>query len=124
PKNETELVKKIALGTTAVVFLLALGMLVGWPGIAFETGTDHAAMQHVFSLDWIPTFNIHYLMGIDGISLPLVVLTTFISLLAMGASWNVTRHVKAYCVLFLLLETGMIGVFLALDFFLFYVFWE
>lgn len=124
PKHETELVKRISLGTTAVVFLLALGMLVGWPGIAFETGTEHAAMQHLFSLDWIPTFNIHYLMGIDGISLPLVVLTTFISLLAMGASWNVTRHVKAYCVLFLLLETGMVGVFLALDFFLFYVFWE
>ena len=63
-------------------------------------------------------------MGLDGISLPLVVLTAFVSLLAMGASWSITKYVKGYCILFLLLETGMLGVFLALDFFLFYVFWE
>jgi NADH-quinone oxidoreductase subunit M len=53
-----------------------------------------------------------------------VLLTAFVCLLAMGASWSITKHVKAYCILFLLLETGMVGVFLALDFFLFYVFWE
>ena len=63
-------------------------------------------------------------MGLDGISFPLVVLTAFLSVLAMGASWPINKHVKAYCILFLLLETGMLGVFLALDFFLFYVFWE
>jgi NADH-quinone oxidoreductase subunit M len=63
-------------------------------------------------------------MGIDGISFPLVILTSFVCMLAMGASFNIEKHVKAYCILFLLLETGMIGVFLALDFFLFYVFWE
>jgi NADH-quinone oxidoreductase subunit M len=63
-------------------------------------------------------------MGVDGISFPLVALTTFISMLAMAASWPIKKHVKAYCVLFLLLVTGMIGVFCALDFFLFYVFWE
>ena len=63
-------------------------------------------------------------MGLDGISFPLLVLTAFVGMLAMGASWPITKHVKAYCVLFLLLETGMLGVFLALDFFLFYVFWE
>ena len=63
-------------------------------------------------------------MGLDGISFPLVVLTAFLSVLAMGASWPIKKHVKAYCILFLLLETGMLGVFLALDFFLFYVFWE
>ncbi len=63
-------------------------------------------------------------MGIDGISFPLVLLTSFVSMLAMGASWPIKKHVKAYCILFLLLETGMLGVFLALDFFLFYVFWE
>ena len=51
------------------------------------------------------------MMGTDGISFPLVVLTTFLCLLAMGASWPIKKHVKAYCVLFLLLETGMIGVF-------------
>src|SRR5258708_17843001 len=63
-------------------------------------------------------------MGMDGISLPLVLLTSFISMIAMGASWPITKSVRGYCILFLLLETGMLGVFLALDFFLFYVFWE
>ena len=81
-------------------------------------------MQDLFSVPWIKSFNIHYFMGIDGISFPLVILTSFICMLAMGASWNINKHVKAYCILFLLLETGMLGVFLALDFFLFYVFWE
>ena len=75
-------------------------------------------------MPWIPSFNIYYFMGIDGISFPLVMLTSFVSMLAMGASWPIDKHVKAYCILFLLLETGMLGVFLALDFFLFYVFWE
>lgn len=121
-KGQQQVIKQVTLAITAVTFLLSLGLWVGWPGIEFEVG--QAGMQHLFSAEWIPTLNIHYLMGVDGISLPLVVLTTFISLLAMGASWNIDKHVKAYCILFLLLETGMIGVFLALDFFLFYVFWE
>ncbi len=81
-------------------------------------------MQNVFQFDWIPSFDIQYFMGIDGISFPLLLLTSFISMLSMGASWPINKHVKAYCVLFLLLETGMLGVFMALDFFLFYVFWE
>src|SRR5499433_3659234 len=63
-------------------------------------------------------------MGTDGISFPLIVLTSCLSVLAMGASWPIKKYERAYCVLFLLLETGMLGVFCALDFFLFYVFWE
>jgi NADH-quinone oxidoreductase subunit M len=73
---------------------------------------------------WIPRFNIDYYIGIDGISLPLILLTTVLSFLAMIASWNIEKHVRGYCALFLLLETGMIGTFFALDFFLFYIFWE
>jgi NADH-quinone oxidoreductase subunit M len=73
---------------------------------------------------WISRFNIDYYLGIDGISMPLILLTTVISLLAMLASWNIDRYVRGYCALFLLLETGMVGTFLALDFFLFYIFWE
>ncbi len=73
---------------------------------------------------WISRFNIDYFLGIDGISMPLILLTTVISFLAMIASWNIEKHVRGYCALFLLLETGMIGTFLALDFFLFYIFWE
>jgi NADH-quinone oxidoreductase subunit M len=73
---------------------------------------------------WIRNFNIEYYLGIDGISMPLVLLTTALSFLAMLASWNIERHVRGYCILFLILETGMVGTFLALDFFLFYIFWE
>jgi NADH-quinone oxidoreductase subunit M len=73
---------------------------------------------------WIERFNIDYYLGVDGISMPLVLLTTVLSFLAMLASWNIERYVRGYCVLFLILETGMLGTFLALDFFLFYIFWE
>src|SRR5208337_1516044 len=73
---------------------------------------------------WIERFNIDYYLGTDGISMPLVLLTTVLSFLAMLASFNIEKYVRGYCILFLLLETGMIGTFLALDFFLFYIFWE
>ncbi len=76
------------------------------------------------STPWIENWNIHYRLGYDGISVPLVLLTSFISMMAMLASWSIKKLVKGYLILFLLLETGMLGVFLALDFFLFYVFWE
>jgi NADH-quinone oxidoreductase subunit M len=73
---------------------------------------------------WIKKFNIEYYLGVDGISMPLLLLTTVLSFLAMLASWNIEKHVRGYLMLFLLLETGMVGTFLALDFFLFYIFWE
>jgi NADH-quinone oxidoreductase subunit M len=81
-------------------------------------------MQGMVRHDWIPSWDVYYFLGFDGISFPLVLLTSFLCVLAMGASWPITKHVKGYCILFLLLETGMLGVFLSLDFFLFYVFWE
>jgi NADH-quinone oxidoreductase subunit M len=74
--------------------------------------------------EWVPSWNIYYRLGVDGISLPLVVLTGLVSTLAMAASWSITKHVRGYLILFLMLEAGMMGVFLSLDFFLFYVFWE
>ncbi len=117
-----ETAKWISLATTVVVFLMSLSMLFGWGEVQFQAG--YAEMQNLFAVDWIPSFGIQYLMGTDGISFPLVALTAFISLLAMGASWPIKKLQKGYCVLFLLLETGMLGVFCALDFFLFYVFWE
>ena len=122
PRVTDDAYKFITLAVTIVVFMLSLGLFSSGFGIDFEAGV--AEMQHLFNFDWIPTFGIQYLMGIDGISFPLVVLTTFLCVLAMGASWPINKHVKAYCILFLLLETGILGVFLALDFFLFYVFWE
>src|SRR5215471_14558397 len=80
-----------------------------------------------FDIDkvWIPSPNIHYHMGIDGISLWLVVLTTFLTPLCVLISWkSVHDRVKEFFILLLILETAMIGVFVALDLFLFYFFWE
>ncbi len=127
PKAREELIRWITLGTLAVVFVLSLWLAVpqlfGATGPAqFQIGQPE--MQSVVKLPWIQSFGIEYLLGVDGISLPLVVLTTFLSMLAAAASWPITKHVKAYHVLFLLLVTGMLGVFVSLDFFLFYVFWE
>ncbi len=123
PQARVEFLRYVALLTTAATFLVSLGALL-YPGSETHFQTNLGTMQNTFVLDWIPSFDIAYALGIDGISLPLVILTTFISLLAMAASWSVTKYVKAYCILFLILETAMIGVFLALDFILFYVFWE
>lgn len=122
PRLGDETYKLISLAVTIFVFGLTLNFFRSAAQVEFAPGV--AAMQNLFSVEWIPTFGIQYFMAMDGISFPLVVLTALISALAMAASWPITKHVKAYCILFLLLETGMLGVFLALDFFLFYVFWE
>jgi NADH-quinone oxidoreductase subunit M len=127
PKAREEFIRWTTLLTTAVVFVLSLWMAV--PALFGATGPAQfrlgdPTMQAVVKLPWIESFGIEYLLGVDGISLPLVVLTTFLSMLAAAASWPISKHVKAYHVLFLLLVTGMLGVFVSLDFMLFYVFWE
>jgi NADH-quinone oxidoreductase subunit M len=126
PREQPGLLKGFTLAVTMAVFLLTVWIAIPQPSGAetaqFDLGV--AEMQNMFSVPWISSFNIYYFMGMDGISFPLVILTSFLCVLAMGASWNIAKHLKAYCILFLLLETGMLGVFLALDFFLFYVFWE
>jgi NADH-quinone oxidoreductase subunit M len=83
-----------------------------------------AEMQMNVKIPWIASWNVNYQLGVDGISMPLVVLTSFISWLSMLASASVKKQLQGYLILFLILETGMLGVFMALDFFLFYVFWE
>src|SRR3972149_5950237 len=122
PRSWKEQAKWASLTASALVFLMTLALIFGEGAVQSRAGV--AEMQNLFAFDWIPSFGIQYLMGTDGISFPLVALTAFVCLLAMAASWSIEKHVKAYCILFLLLETGMVGVFLALDFFLFYVFWE
>lgn len=122
PKVTDDALKLITLAVTIMVFLLSLGLMRQGVGIDFQAGV--AEMQNIFSVEWIPSFGIQYFMALDGISFPLVALTAFLCVLAMAASWPINKHVKAYCILFLLLETGMLGVFMAMDFFLFYVFWE
>jgi len=122
PRVTDDAYKLFTLAATIVTFMLSVGLLAQGNEINFSVGV--AEMQNMFHLEWIPSFGIQYFMGIDGVSFALVVLTTFLFVLSMGASWPINKHVKAYCILFLLLETGVLGVFLSLDFFLFYVFWE
>ncbi len=122
PRGRDEAMKYTALAFTVFTFLLTVGLFLQRNDVHFQG--DVARMQNLFAAPWIPSFGIQYFMGLDGISFPLVVLTAFLCVLAMAASWPIAKHVKAYCILFLLLETGMLGVFMALDFFLFYVFWE
>ncbi len=83
---------------------------------------DFYYMEGPFS--WISTISANYFLGVDGISVPMLFLTGLLSFISIIASFNIVTRVKEYFVFFLLLETGMIGVFCALDFFLFYVFWE
>ena len=90
---------------------------------AFNPDAD--GFQFVERASWMPSFGIDYLLGVDGISLMLLVLTGFLTPLALLCSWeSIEEHVKAFSVLVLVLETAMMGVFVSLDLFLFYVFWD
>jgi NADH-quinone oxidoreductase subunit M len=122
-KRDEEPMRIFALGITIATFVLTILLLKDF---RYDVaGIQPAAEGAVgVKIPWISNWNIFYQLGYDGISLPLVLLTSFICMLAMLASWSITKQVKGYLVLFLILETGMLGVFLALDFFLFYVFWE
>ncbi|HYL86160.1 MAG TPA: NADH-quinone oxidoreductase subunit M [Candidatus Angelobacter sp.] len=99
-------------------FLVSVPLLRWWhPGAGQFTFEENAS--------WIPSIGARYHLGIDGISLLLVMLTTFLGMIAILSSWSaIHTRTKEYYILLLLLQTGMIGVFVALDFFLFYVFWE
>jgi NADH-quinone oxidoreductase subunit M len=111
-------IKKFATGVVTLDFLLSLPL---W----FEFVADGDLFQFRESLSWIPSLGIRYEFGIDGIALLLVLLTTLLGPLAFLSSWSaIKERQKEYYVFMLLLQTGMLGVFMAMDFFLFYVFWE
>ena len=110
-------IRAIAVTTAALSFLFSLHLVAH-----FDSGSPE--FQYVINAPWIPSFGISYHMGVDGISLFLVLLTTVLTPLAMLASWSITERTKEYFIFMLLLETGMVGVFCSLDLFLFYVFWE
>src|SRR2546430_2729489 len=117
--RENELAHKIAGNIFGWLVSLVRLRLVGWcrrewGGLRFEE-----------TADWIPSIGAKYHLGLDGISLLLVMLTTFLGMIAILSSWSAIHlRTKEYYILLLLLQTGMIGVFVSLDFFLFYVFWE
>jgi NADH-quinone oxidoreductase subunit M len=121
-------IRPTAFVAALVTFLLSLGMIPHFQGLEVAVfGKDYQSGFKLVNLaQWIHSagFNIDYQVGVDGLGFPLVLLTTFICLLACLASWNISKGIRGYFILFLLLETGMLGVFTALDFFLFYVFWE
>ena len=126
PRDREDAIKLFSLAITIAVFVLTILLIIptGGDGASIRFAPHEANMQLAFVRSWIPSFDIYYAMGLDGISFPLLLLTSSLSVLAMWASWGITKQIKAYCMLFLMLETGMLGIFLALDFFLFYVFWE
>ena len=118
PKDKTETIKGLALIISVVTMILSFALYYLFDPIA-------SGMQFEVNIPWISSFGINYHFGIDGISLLLIVLTTILTTLSILASWNsITTGIKGYFISMLLLEVGMIGVFCALDIFLFYIFWE
>lgn len=119
PTRKIHLLRGTALFFTSITFLFSLLLFVH-----FDPGAE--AMQFVWNMPWldIGVVHIHYHVGIDGISLFLVLLTTFLMPLAVLASWSIEQKLRPYMFFMLLLEVGMIGVFVSLDLILFYIFWE
>ena len=118
--NDTN-VRIVAVATTVVVFVISIVMLASFRA----AGPSVTSMQMVDRGDWIDLINVDYHMAVDGLSILMVLLTSFITMLAVAASWNSVDHNPVqYFVFMLLLETGMLGVFMAQDMFLFYIFWE
>jgi NADH-quinone oxidoreductase subunit M len=117
PRDKDNVIKITAAVATGLQFLLTL---VLWQNYNAGDG----GMQFMVRAEWIPSFNITYILGVDGLSLPMAILTALLCFIGVFVSWNINKAVKGYFALFLLLDTGIMGVFLSMDFFLFYIFWE
>jgi len=131
PKAQTKTMKMTTLLITGLQVVLAIFLLSNY-NYALGGIYDQASFQFVEKFRWIDIENfswigrikVDYFLGIDGISTPLVLLTAIVTFIATLSSWNINKSLKGYFALFLLLDTGMMGVFVSLDFFLFYIFWE
>ena len=117
PREKANVIKITAAVATGLQLWLTILLWVQFD----RSSSDFQFQEH---MSWIPSFNITYFLGVDGLSMPMVFLTALLSFLCIFVSWNINKAVKGYFALFLLLDTGMMGVFLSLDFFLFYIFWE
>ena len=118
PKRQEDVIRWVANVTAAVGFLVSLPL---W----FRYDPANPEFQFVERLPWIPSIGAEYFLGVDGFSVLLILLTTLMGVIAVLSSWNAIRmRVKEYYVFLLLLQTGMIGAFVALDFLLFFLFWE
>ncbi len=131
PKEQVKPVKYLSLVITAIQVVLAIVLLSNYNYSAAGV-YDEKSFQfiekfrwiNITGLSWLGNVKIDYFMGVDGLSTPMVLLTAIISFIATLSSWTINKSVKGYFALFLLLDAGMMGVFVALDFFLFYIFWE
>ncbi len=131
PKENRNAVRISALVITGIQLLLAILVVMkfdkGMAGINTLAGmqfVERASWIDIKSVAWFGRIHIEYFMGIDGLSVTMVLLTGLISMIAVMSSWTIEKSVKGYFALLLLLDAGMMGVFVSLDFFLFYVFWE
>ncbi len=117
PKDDVKLIRWTALIASLIPFALSV-----WLWVQFKPG--QAGFQFEEQYTWYAALNSTFHIGVDGLSLTMVLLTTFLTPLAILASFSITDKVKAYMFLFLMLETGMLGVFMSLDLLIFFVFWE
>jgi NADH-quinone oxidoreductase subunit M len=118
PREKSDLARTIGLVVAAAAFVLSVPLY-----LAFDGG--RADPQFEERAAWMPSLGVSYHLGVDGISLLLVLLTTLLSPLALASAWRaIEERTKEFVIAMLILETGMIGVFVSLDLFLFYVFWE
>lgn len=118
PKEQRLAIKWVSLISSLIPLFLCVPLLAN-----FDYAQAHR-IQFVEKHLWIEALTVYYYLGVDGLSLPMVGLTCLLTTLSLIYSWTIEERPKEYFALFLLLETGMLGVFMALDFFLFYIFWE
>ncbi len=120
PKQATDMIKGVSLVATGIPLILATWAFFNYGGAAVND--DGYAFTQRY--EWIPGIKAFYYVGADGISLPLIWLTTLLLFIGVPASFGIKKSQKAYYALLLLLEVGILGVFVSLDYFVFYVFWE
>ena len=129
PKGHDNLIRWVANAFGLLGFLVSLPLWAWFPGNSFQlqvpANADAPGFQFIEKLNWIPSIGVSYFLGVDGVSALLILLTTLLGEIAILCSWTAIQdRVKQYYVFLLLLQVGMLGVFCALDVFLFYVFWE
>jgi NADH-quinone oxidoreductase subunit M len=118
PREEAGVARGVGLGFSLVTFVVSLGILSGFDNA-------QSGFQLTFDKEWVPLLGARFKLGVDGISIWLVMLTTFLTPLVMLSSFKaIEKKVKEFTIAFLVLETGMLGAFFALDLFVFYVMWE
>jgi len=120
PSNKDKPIKFTALAFTLASFVLSLIMFF----LFDRSSTAIGMIQFEQKLAWIPAINVHYHLGVDGLSLPLVILMTFLGFLSVLVSWKIQLRPREYFIWILLLETSILGVFCSLDLILFFLFWE